>query len=227
MSNKKWKGNRKELGDKLVPIDSLEPSEGNARKHTNKDVTVNALSLADHGQQKPIVTKDGKIVAGEGTWLAARSLGWDEIAAIESDLEDPSELKLYAIRDNRVAELSAWNTDNLADSLVELSESHDLEATKLWEQSELEPLLKRAERDVSTTGGGSRSGPRDERDSADGEVSFGRPILVTDDQREVFERARVKAAEQIAQEESKDVETVLQTLSEGRALELICGDFLA
>jgi ParB-like chromosome segregation protein Spo0J len=105
-----------------VPIDSLKLDPHNARLHPEKNKTALALSLSKFGQQKPIVADgDGIILAGNGTYAEALSLGWVFIAAIRTDLTGAA-AKAWAIADNRTAELAEWDVEELDRQLDELDE---------------------------------------------------------------------------------------------------------
>jgi DNA modification methylase len=96
-----------------VPIDNLHEDPANAR--IGHDVERIALSLKQYGQRKPIVVnrlQQGKIEAGNGTYRAAKQLGWSHVAVVFVD-DDPATAAGYGIADNRVGELSRWDTDVL------------------------------------------------------------------------------------------------------------------
>lgn len=96
-----------------VPIDSLHEDPANAR--IGHDVERIALSLKQYGQRKPIVVnrlQQGKIEAGNGTYRAAKQLGWSHVAVVFVD-DDPATAAGYGIADNRVGELSRWDTEVL------------------------------------------------------------------------------------------------------------------
>lgn len=96
-----------------VPIDSLHLDPANARANHALDRI--AASLKAYGQRKPIIAnrlQDGKIEAGNGTWLAAKMLGWTHIAVVFVD-DDPATAAAYGIADNRLSELSEWDKDAL------------------------------------------------------------------------------------------------------------------
>lgn len=106
-----------------VPLISLNPSPDNARRHDlSRDVTVIAASLRRFGQRKPIVAKaeymgvGRAVIAGNGTLLAAQSLGWSHIAVSWFSGTD-EEAQAYALVDNRSAELSQWDLPTLAAQL--------------------------------------------------------------------------------------------------------------
>ena len=66
-----------------VPVGKLHEDPKNARKHGSKNLDAIVKSLSTVGQQKPIVVdQTGKIIAGNGTYRAACSMGWPEVAAV-------------------------------------------------------------------------------------------------------------------------------------------------
>jgi DNA modification methylase len=100
-----------------VSIDSVHLDPANAR--IGHDLDKIAASLAQYGQRKPIIVnrmQNGKIEAGNGTWQAAKKLGWSHIAAVFVD-DDPATAAAYGIADNRVGEFSKWDPDALEDIL--------------------------------------------------------------------------------------------------------------
>lgn len=123
---------------RLVPIDSLHLDPHNVRTHPEKNLTAIRDSLRAFGQQKPlVVTPDGLILAGNGTWSAAKTLGWPQIAVQVSTLS-PDQARAYAVADNRTGELALWDETALADML------RDLHAQALplpgWDEAELQKL---------------------------------------------------------------------------------------
>lgn len=107
------------LGGLARPISKLKPDPRNARKHSPRSIESIKESLASFGQQKPIVIlKGGTVIAGNGTLEAARQLGWKRLACVE--FADEERARAYALADNRAAELSAWDVDELLDQLKEL-----------------------------------------------------------------------------------------------------------
>lgn len=96
------------------PVDSLMLDERNARKHERRSIDAIKTSLATYGQQKPIVAlTSGVVIAGNGTLEAARELGWDRLAVVTFDNEDEARARAFAIMDNRSAELSEWDFEEL------------------------------------------------------------------------------------------------------------------
>jgi len=113
----------KKINEALLPlsrsIDSLHEDPDNARKHVEQDLRVIANSLSEYGQQKPIVaTTSGKIIAGNGTYIAARDiLGWEELAVVTFDDDSKTRQTGYALVDNRSSELSSWDFASLSVAL--------------------------------------------------------------------------------------------------------------
>ena len=121
-------------------IEEMHQDPANAR--TGHDVERIAASLAQYGQRKPIVvnrSEENKIEAGNGTWQAARSLGWTHVAAVHVE-DDPMTAVGYAIADNRTAELSRWDYETLRT----LMESIDPEMETGFAEGELDELLRAA-----------------------------------------------------------------------------------
>ena len=108
-----------------LPIKELTPDPKNARKHDDDNLRILAESLKKFGQRKPIViTEAGQVVAGNGTLEAAKKLGWLEIEVVRVPADwTPEMVRAFAIADNRTAELSEWNTEELNAQLLELEGS--------------------------------------------------------------------------------------------------------
>jgi len=122
------------------PIDSLKRDPENARTHDKRNIDAIASSLDKFGQRKPlIVTPVGTILAGNGTWAAAKQLGWSEITVSVTPADwDYATAKAYALADNRTAELADWDTSVLASQLIEL-DSVGWEAKDLGFDADLTP----------------------------------------------------------------------------------------
>ena len=104
----------------LVPIDSLTPDPANVRRHPENNLEAIKASLKRFGQQKPIVVDSTDIIrAGNGTWAAAKALGWQNIWIIKTTLAG-GDAVAYAIADNRTAELAQWDSPALASQLAAL-----------------------------------------------------------------------------------------------------------
>ena len=103
-----------------IAIDDIHLDPANVRTHGKKNADALIGSLTRFGQQKPIVINESNIVlAGNGTFQAAKSLGWTHIECVRTELGD-MEAVAYAIADNRTAELAEWDKDGLAMVLDQL-----------------------------------------------------------------------------------------------------------
>ena len=121
-----------------VPIDSVHLDPANAR--TGHAVDRIAASLAQYKQRKPIVVntnENNKIEAGNGTWQAARQLGWTHIAVVFVS-ESASSATGYGIADNRLGDLSTWDVNTL-DLLIK---SLDDEFVTGFDEGELDELIE-------------------------------------------------------------------------------------
>jgi hypothetical protein len=104
-----------------VRIDSLILDPENARKHSKRNIDAIAGSLSTFGQRRPLVVWDGIVIAGNGTLEAAKSIGWTdiEITRVPPDWTH-EQARAYALADNRTAELAEWDSEILANQLIEL-----------------------------------------------------------------------------------------------------------
>ncbi len=124
----------------VVLIDDLELDPNNARRHSKKNLDAIAGSLERFGQRKPIVVWRNRVVAGNGTLVAARSLGWREISVARCpDDWDEMQVKAFALADNRSAELAEWDEQVLDAQLQEL-ELADWDVEALGFEATVEPL---------------------------------------------------------------------------------------
>lgn len=109
-----------------VPVADLVLDPRNARDHDERSVSAIAASLREFGIRKPvIVRRDTRVViAGNGSIQAAKLNGWTHYPVILVDDDDRTATK-FAIADNRTAELSTWNQDQLAALLNEVEADDD------------------------------------------------------------------------------------------------------
>ena len=121
----------------VVGIDSIETHPSNARRG---NVDAICKSLERWGQYKPIVAnkRNGRILAGNHTFMAAQRLGWTEIAATWVDVDEETELKILAV-DNRLSDVAGYDDQALVELLRAIDSCDDgLEDTGY----ELTDLLK-------------------------------------------------------------------------------------
>ena len=84
-----------------VSIETLVLDPENARKHPVTNLEAIKASLNEFGQQRDILVsrKSRTVVAGNGTMMAAKELGWAEIDVKWTDLEGDAAMA-YALVDN-------------------------------------------------------------------------------------------------------------------------------
>jgi 1-aminocyclopropane-1-carboxylate deaminase/D-cysteine desulfhydrase-like pyridoxal-dependent ACC family enzyme len=127
-----------------LSLDELTPYYKNPRRG---NIPVIADSLRVNGQYKPIVVNRGtltgrgfEILAGNHTFAAAGTLGWESIEATLVDVDDAGAARIVAA-DNRTSDLGSYDDEALADLLRELG---DLEGTGYTEHDLLTLLSEPA-----------------------------------------------------------------------------------
>ncbi len=128
-----------------VPIGQIHNDQDNVRKHPDQNLDAIKCSLEAFGQQKPIVIdKHHTCLAGNGTLLAARALGWTHLAAVTTGLSGSS-ARAYAIADNRTTDTSDWDMDKLAQQLAILQNEMDFDhLTTGFDDSQIEDAINKA-----------------------------------------------------------------------------------
>lgn len=132
-------------------IANLKPFPGNPRKH-EADVEPIVRSIEHFGWTNPILVqeKTNRIIAGHGRLDAARKAGLPHVPVIFLEMND-KDATAYTIADNKLAELSTWDTTALKDLLEDLkAKKYDLSLLG-YDKEELNELL------TPVTGGFERS----------------------------------------------------------------------
>jgi DNA modification methylase len=125
----------------IVDIDSVEAHPKNVRQG---DIGAISESLKAHGQYRPIVVdkRTNRILAGNHTWKAAKTLGWTQINAGFIETKDDDEALRILLADNRTTDLASYDDSGLAELLKQLSETEiGLEGTA-FDGDDLDSLLK-------------------------------------------------------------------------------------
>ncbi len=136
------------------PVQDLNTFHKNPRRG---DVNSIAVSLARHGQYRPIVVNEGsltgrpfEVLAGNHTLLAARSLGWESIDVALIDVDEETATSIV-LADNRLADLGDYDNTDLVDLLDSLNGDYlgtgyddaFLDDLATWEPSfDSEPLYR-------------------------------------------------------------------------------------
>ena len=128
------------LKDMLVDIDSVQEYPTNSREG---DVGAIVESLKAHGQFRPILinSRSNEILAGNHTWKAAKSLGWDKIAVTYVDV-DEEEAKRIVLIDNKTNDLASYNYQTLYEELSQLAETEKGLSGTGFDEEELDNIYK-------------------------------------------------------------------------------------
>lgn len=111
---------------KEVKLSDIQPYFNNPRDNTAA-IKPTAESIKRYGFQKPIIVdKDGIIIAGHTRFHAAIQLNMEKVPVIYSDM-DEEKAKMYRIADNKLAEKSEYDSDELLDELKKLQTPTDMQ----------------------------------------------------------------------------------------------------
>lgn len=132
-----------DLAPLAFPVDKLDLLAGNPRRG---DVAAMVRILERFGQHRPAVARKkrggrGEVLAGNHMLLAARQLGWTELA-VAWVTDDDKTAKARAIADNRPAQLGSFDDELLAAMLAEFGDDADLLAAVSYSDADLRELLR-------------------------------------------------------------------------------------
>ena len=111
------------MTDQLEQIATAEliPYARNARTHSPSQVAGIAGSIREFGFNNPVlIDQDNGIIAGHGRVLAAQQLGLATVPCLRLGHLTKTQRKAYILADNRLAELSQWDTEMLALEIADL-----------------------------------------------------------------------------------------------------------
>ena len=122
------------LGDmkvEQVPLDALKPYDGNAKKHTNAQISSVENSIKEFGFKNPILAwhnEDGvpEIVAGHGRAIAAKNLGMENVPVIFVDDLSDAQRRALTLVDNQTTMMTGWDDSQLDYELDILSDDFDM-----------------------------------------------------------------------------------------------------
>lgn len=114
-----------------VPVDALIPNPRNARRHSDRQIQQVAASITRFGFLVPIVIDGANMIAaGHGRWEAARRLKLATVPVVRAEFLTDADRRAFALTENRLAELSDWDENILAEELQVLFDGgYDLEIT--------------------------------------------------------------------------------------------------
>lgn len=112
---------------KSVKLSEIFPYYDNPRDNTNA-IEPTKESIKRFGFVKPIlVDKNGVIIAGHTRYVAAYQLGMEFVPVVYSDMDDEM-AKKYRILDNKLAEKSSFDEDQLLEELRNMEVPTDMQA---------------------------------------------------------------------------------------------------
>ncbi len=112
---------------KSVKLSDIFPYYDNPRDNTNA-VEPTKESIKRFGFVKPIlVDKAGVIIAGHTRYVAAYQLGMEFVPVVYSDMDDEM-AKKYRILDNKLAEKSSFDEDQLLEELRNMKAPNEMQA---------------------------------------------------------------------------------------------------
>jgi DNA modification methylase len=137
----------------MVRLETLKLDDTNTNRHDQRGIDAIKYSLREFGQQKPIVIdRKGTVRAGNGTYQAARGLGWEWIWCVKTKL-DGAKLRAYAHGDNRSARFSKDEDAAVAALLLDLQkEDERLILAAGYTDSEADKVLRAAEKSREAAG---------------------------------------------------------------------------
>lgn len=131
-------------------LERLRPYAGNARVHSEKQITEIARSIQRFGFTNPLlVDPDGDLIAGHGRLLAADRLAMDKVPVIILTGLSDGEKKALRLADNRIAENSTWDESLLRAELQSLRDLDVSTAELGWDDAELDRMLREATRTLA------------------------------------------------------------------------------
>lgn len=103
-----------------MKLSDVQPYEGNAKKHSDKQIEQIADSIREFGWQQPIVVdKNGVIIAGHGRWMAYKKYDLPEPPITVANLSE-EQAKAYRLADNKLNE-SDWDMEMVIEELKGLN----------------------------------------------------------------------------------------------------------
>jgi hypothetical protein len=144
-------------------------------------------------------------------------LGWDKISIVVSELS-VEEARAYGIADNQLATQSEWNLDTLSKHIKDMQGWNPMQNWNAigFDKDIIQPLIEASEGDDTNALQDFLSGDSS-TESKDDVPQMAKPIKVTDEQREIIDQAV-----NITRLQEEDYR-----MSEGRAIELICADYIS
>ena len=110
----------RELKIEYVDIDSIKPSDRNAKQHPTEQIEQIKKSIIDYGMNDPIGVWHGEIVEGHGRHIALKELGKKKVPIIRLDELTDEQRREYMLVHNKTTMNSDFDVDILNMELEDL-----------------------------------------------------------------------------------------------------------
>lgn len=135
---------RPDIEIQYLPLEQIKLGEIKLRRHTRRQINKLCRNIDKFGFLVPvIIDANDVLITGHGRIEAARQLGLDRVPTIRATHLTAEELRAFAIADNRLSELSEWDSKVLKSELgflIGLDIEFDVEMTG-FELPEIEVIL--------------------------------------------------------------------------------------
>lgn len=123
MKKEKQKVEEKKINITYYKVDDLIEYEKNNKVHPQEQIDILADSIREMGFRNPVlIDKNNVIVAGHGRLMAAKQIGMTDVPCILIDDLTEAQIRKYRLLDNRTAEFSQDNVENIKIELDELGD---------------------------------------------------------------------------------------------------------
>ena len=112
----------RELKIEYVDIDSIKPSDRNAKQHPTEQIEQIKKSIIDYGMNDPIGVWHGEIVEGHGRHIALKELGKKKVPIIRLDELTDEQRREYMLVHNKTTMNSDFDVDILNIELEDLTD---------------------------------------------------------------------------------------------------------
>lgn len=192
--------------EKLVPVEEINPNPRNPNMHPQRQIELLAKNIQHFGWRHPITVSklSGFIVAGHGRLMAAKQLGLKIVPVDVQDFADENEELAVLVADNRLAELSTLDLNELE----KIADS--------WKRENFDTLLAGFEPvDLETLLNPKNDGPKDDEGKHDEELEKGDVTIAVGLYRfTVTQEEFIAWADRIKQEAGFDKAAVVKAIRE-------------
>ncbi|MCP5535403.1 MAG: ParB N-terminal domain-containing protein [Akkermansiaceae bacterium] len=129
--------------DKLVPVGELKPNPRNPNTHPQRQIELLAKNIRYFGWRQTITVskRSGLIVSGHGRLMAAKQLGTEVVPVDFQDFASENDELAVLVADNRLAELSTVDLNELEKIAGEWQEADFDTILAGFEPADLDALL--------------------------------------------------------------------------------------